>query len=164
MNTLNQIEIHQGEFRKNLSTITQLIGLRKLDSDLELWLNQNFGVNSVWYQETKKLCITGVEEAWLCNREGGGIRYGRIFKPADDLASFSVDVVEMENIAGPYHVHPLGEIDLIMPIEGEALFDEHPAGWMVTPAGSSHAPTVTNGKALVLYLLPEGQIQFTEKK
>lgn len=101
MNTLNLIEIHQGEFRKNLSTITQLIGIRKLDSDLELWLNQNFGVNSVWYQETKKLCITGVEEAWLCNREGGGIRYGRIFKPADDLASFSVDVVEMENIAGP---------------------------------------------------------------
>jgi len=164
MNTLNQIEIHQGEFRKNLSTITQLIGIRKLDSDLELWLNQNFGVNSVWYQETKKLCITGVEEAWLCNREGGGIRYGRIFKPADDLASFSVDVVEMENIAGPYHVHPLGEIDLIMPIDGEALFDEHAAGWMVTPAGSAHAPTVTNGKALVLYLLPEGQIQFTEKK
>jgi hypothetical protein len=164
MTTLNQIEIHQGEFRNQLSSITQLIGLRTLDNDLELWLNQNFGVNSVWYQETKKLCITGVDEAWLCNREGGGIRYGRIFKPADDLAGFSVDVVEMENIAGPHHCHPLGEIDLIMPIEGEALFDGHAAGWMVTPAGSTHAPTVSNGKALVLYLLPEGQIQFTEKK
>ncbi|WP_369289727.1 DUF4863 family protein, partial [Ramlibacter sp.] len=26
---------------------------------------------------------------------------------------------------------------------------------------SAHCPTVTAGRALVLYLLPEGQIQFT---
>lgn len=27
---------------------------------------------------------------------------------------------------------------------------------------SAHAPTVTSGRALVLYLLPEGQIEFTK--
>ena len=49
----------------------------------------------------------------------------------------------------------------IMPLEGDATFDGHPAGWCVYPAGSAHCPTVTQGRALVLYLLPEGQIQFT---
>jgi hypothetical protein len=53
-----------------------------------------------------------VAAGWLCNREGGGIRYGRIFKPADDLHGFSVDVVDMADIAGPHHTHPNGEIDL----------------------------------------------------
>ena len=97
----------------------------------------------------------------MCEREGGGIRYGRVFKPEDALHRFSVDVVDMQNIAGPHHTHPQGEIDLIMPLEGEAVFDGHPAGWCVYPPGSAHHPTVAHGRALVLYLLPEGQIQFT---
>jgi len=92
---------------------------------------------------------------------GDGIRYGRVLKAADDLQRFSVDVVDMKDVVGPHHVHPQGEIDLIMPLEGDALFDGHPAGWCVYPPGSSHRPTVTQGRALVLYLLPEGQIEFT---
>jgi hypothetical protein len=102
-----------------------------------------------------------VAEGWLANREGGGLKYGRIFKPADDLQSFSVDVVDMQDIAGPHHVHPLGEIDLIMPIDPQAHFDGRPAGWLVCPPGSAHRPTVSQGRALVLYLLPQGRIEFS---
>jgi hypothetical protein len=97
----------------------------------------------------------------LCQHQAGGIRYGRAFKPDDELHRFSVDVVDMENIVGPHHAHPNGEIDLVMPLEGEALFDDQSAGWVVYPPGSAHRPTVTNGRALVLYLLPEGSIEFT---
>ena len=61
-----------------------------------------------------------------------------------------------------HHVHPHGEIDLIMPLTAGALFDGHPAGWCVYGPGSAHAPTVTVGRALVLYLLPQGAIQFTQ--
>jgi hypothetical protein len=71
-----------------------------------------------------------------------------------------VDVVEMENIAGPHHAHPNGEIDLIMPLTDGARFDSRPAGWCVYEAGSAHRPTVTRGRALVLYLLPQGAIDF----
>ena len=39
--------------------------------------------------------------------------------------------------------------------------DGRSAGWRVCPPGSAHRPTVSQGRALVLYLLPEGQIQFT---
>ena len=68
----------------------------------------------------------------------------------------------MRDIAGPHHAHPLGEIDLVMPQEGDATFDSRPAGWVVMPPGSAHRPTVTDGRSLVLYLLPEGRIEFTK--
>jgi len=66
-----------------------------------------------------------------------------------------------DSLAGPHHVHPHGEIDLIMPLTEGATFDGHPAGWCVYGPGSAHRPTVANGAALVLYLLPQGAIEFT---
>jgi Domain of unknown function (DUF4863) len=94
-------------------------------------------------------------------REAGGIRYGRVAKPDDALHRFSVDVVDMCDVVGPHHAHPDGEIDLVMPIDDAAKFDGREAGWLVYPPGSAHRPTVSGGRALVLYLLPEGRIEFT---
>ena len=149
------------DFHENIAELTvQLLG-RPLDASLQAWLNAEHGPGSIIYERLKQACETGVAAGWLCDREGGGIRYGRIFKPSADLHGFSVDVVDMKDIAGPHHSHPNGEIDLIMPIEGDALFDGHPAGWLVCPPGSAHRPTVSNGRALVLYLLPEGRIEFS---
>ncbi len=148
-------------FKAQLSALTAQLTGKSLDAALDNWLNREHGPSSQTFVDLKAACQAGVAAGWLCEREGGGIRYGRIFKPSADLHGFSVDVVDMQDIAGPQHVHPNGEIDLIMPIEGDARFDERPAGWLVCPPGSAHRPTVRNGRALVLYLLPDGQIQFT---
>jgi hypothetical protein len=148
-------------FRHQIAALTAQLAGRPLDAALDDWLNAEAGPGTPIYQALKASCEAGVAAGWLCNREGGGIRYGRIFKPADDLHGFSVDVVDMQDIAGPHHVHPNGEIDLIMPLEGEARFDGRPAGWLVCPPGSAHRPTVSDGRALVLYLLPQGAITFT---
>lgn len=153
--------ISQEQFRARLAELTASLAGRALDGELEAWLNRQHGAASATYQALKAGCQAGVAGGWLCQREGGGIRYGRVFKPAADLHGFSVDVVDMKDIAGPHHEHPLGEIDLVMPVEGDALFDGRPAGWLVCPPGSAHRPTVSQGRALVLYLLPEGQIRFT---
>lgn len=150
------------QLRSQIATLTAQIAGRSLDATLDTWLNGSRGVGSATYAALKASCEAGAKEGWLCNREGGGIRYGRIFKPADDLHGFSVDVVDMANIAGPHHVHPNGEIDLVMPLQGDATFDGRGAGWVVMPAGSAHCPTVANGRALVLYLLPQGAIEFTK--
>jgi Domain of unknown function (DUF4863) len=149
-------------FRQQIAQLTTELAGRPLDAALDTWLNREHGPGSASFEALTASCKAGVAEGWLCDREGGGIRYGRIFKPAPDLHGFSVDVVDMQNIAGPHHAHPNGEIDLIMPIEGDALFDGRPAGWLVCPAGSAHRPTVSAGRALVLYLLPEGRIEFTK--
>jgi hypothetical protein len=51
--------------------------------------------------------------------------------------------------------------DLIMPPVRVAKFDACDAGWLVYASDSAHRPTVSDGKALVLYLLPKGKIEFT---
>jgi hypothetical protein len=149
-------------FRNQIAEFTAALAGRALDADLDAWLNREHGAGSATYSALKSACEAGVAAGWLCTREGGGIRYGRIFKPADDLHGFSVDVVDMCDIAGPHHVHPNGEIDLVMPQEDDARFDGRPAGWLVMPPGSAHRPTVSAGRALVLYLLPQGAIEFTK--
>ena len=161
MSATSPVPASQTRFRQQLQDLTAAIAGRPLDAALDSWLNTEHGPASSSYQALQQSCVTGVAEGWLCNREAGGIRYGRIFKPAEDLSGFSVDVVDMQDLAGPHHAHPNGEIDLIMPIAGDARFDGRPAGWLVCPPGSAHHPTVSQGRALVLYLLPQGSIAFT---
>ncbi|VVE80131.1 DUF4863 family protein [Pandoraea sputorum] len=149
------------QFQALIADVTRQLDGRPLDSSLADWLNANYGAGSPGYEVLIDACRTGVAEGWLCNREGGGIRYGRVIKPTPDTHGFSVDVVDMADLAGPHHVHPNGEIDLIMPLTPGATFDGHPAGWCVYGPGTAHRPTVASGRALVLYLLPEGAIEFT---
>jgi hypothetical protein len=146
---------------QHVAALTTQLFERPLNGDLCNWLNEVHGVGSATFRDISEICRAGVQDGWLCNREAGGIKYGRIFKPSPELHNFSVDVVEMDSIIGPNHVHPRGEIDLIMPITPDAKFDGQGAGWFVYGPESQHSPTVSDGKALILYLLPEGAIQFT---
>lgn len=150
-----------GEFRDRIASLTSRIAGRALDGELQDWLNAGHGPGSETWRGLERSCREGVADGWLCEREAGGIRYGRVFKPDDGLQGFSVDVVDMDDCVGPHHSHPAGEIDLVMPLEGDARFDGHAAGWVVYPPGSAHFPTVSGGRALVLYLLPGGSIEFT---
>jgi hypothetical protein len=149
------------QFQQMIARLTGEIAGAPLDAALEARLNAGSGPGSDAYDALFNSCRTGVAEGWLCNREGGGIRYGRVLKATDATHGFSVDVVDMQDLAGPHHSHPNGEIDLIMPLTPGAQFDGCPAGWRVYEPGSAHHPTVSRGRALVLYLLPQGAIHFT---
>ena len=149
------------QFRLQLAELSAQIAGRALDTELDQWLNTEHGPHSATYAALRASCEAGVAQGWLANREGGGLKWGRIFKPADDLNGFSVDVGDMKDIAGPHHTHPQGEIDLIMPMDEAATFDGRGAGWLVCPPDSAHCPTVAQGRALVLYLLPQGRIECT---
>ena len=50
---------------------------------------------------------------------------------------------------------------MVMPFMSGAAFDGQGAGWKVYGPGTAYQPTVSGGAALVLYLLPEGRIDFT---
>lgn len=149
------------EFQELIARVTSRISSQPLDPGLERQLNESFPAKGQVYDAILQACKEGDAAGWICEREGGGIRYGRVFKASPDTNNFSVDVVEMKDIVGPHHVHPNGEIDLIMPLEGAATFDDHAAGWLVYGPGSAHKPTVGGGRAYVLYLLPGGAIEFT---
>ncbi|MGO1767462.1 DUF4863 domain-containing protein [Advenella sp. S44] len=144
-----------------IQTVTRQIAGRPLDDALQAWLNAGYGAHSVWFREISEACIQAVEDGWMCQHEAAGLRYGRVTKPSDASNGFSVDVVSMQDMRGPHHRHPNGEIDLIMPLTEGAQFDGSNAGWKVYGPQSAHYPTVTNGAAHVLYLLPQGKIEFT---
>lgn len=136
-----------------------LVG-RPLDKTLEDELNERAPASHETFKTIFEACHAGIAAGWMCNREGGGIRYGRVLKATPATHGFSVDVVDMNEVAGPHHAHPNGEIDLVMPLDGEAKFDGHRAGWVVYAPNSAHRLTVTGGRVLVLYLLPGGAIDF----
>ena len=151
----------QDQFFKAIISITEHLAGRALDADLEDYLHEQFPQDGEVFRLLSGLCREGIDEGWLCNREHGGIRFGRIMNAGPETHGFSVDVVQMDEIVGPHHRHPMGEIDMIIPETQGAEFDGNGEGWLVYGPDSAHSPTVTNGRATVLYLLPEGQIEFT---
>jgi hypothetical protein len=148
-------------FQALITRITAAIQGMPVDKQLETLLNERFPAAGEDFEAIAKACREAVVEGWMCDREHGGIRYGRVIKPGPATHGYSIDVVEMQDIAGPRHAHPNGEIDMIMPTEGDARFDGQGRGWLVYGPGSVHSPTVSGGRAYVLYLLPEGAIEFS---
>ena len=148
-------------FADAVAMITGRIAGQPLDDSLQTWLNENFPPGGEAFDDLAELCRQGIEEGWLCDREQSGVRFGRIIRPGPETNNFSVDVVEMTDLQGPYHGHPNGEIDMIIPESTDARFDGQGQGWLVYEADSEHYPTVSAGTAIVLYLLPDGAIDFT---
>lgn len=151
------------QFLKIVGDIFAAIEGLRLDVEMERRLNARFPANGDVFTALKDLCAEGEAQGWLMGREAGGIKFSRPVKPGAEAGPFSVDVVRMTNIAGPHHVHTKGEIGAILPITPNAKFDGMAAGWYVYPPGSAHHPTVTEGEAYILYLLPDGAIEFTGK-
>lgn len=152
--------MQQREFNALLATVTARIAGEPLDKSLQETLSAVFPPDGELFSRIRELCHAGSAEGWLCTREADGIRFGRVIRPGPDTHGFSVDVVEMRDIRGPFHAHPQGEIDMIIPVSENARFDGCGEGWLVYEAGSSHYPSVTGGRAFVVYLLPEGEIDF----
>ncbi|HRP98550.1 MAG TPA: DUF4863 family protein [Rhodocyclaceae bacterium] len=148
-------------FQTLIAQVTGVIEGQPVDKRLEALLNERFPAGGEVFESIASACGEAVAAGWMCDREHGGIRYGRVIKPGAATHGFSVDVVDMNEVVGPQHAHPNGEIDMIMPLEGDAKFDGHGRGWFVYEPGSVHRPTVAGGRAYVLYLLPQGAIEFT---
>lgn len=149
------------QFLDSIASVVAAIGDRPLDDRLSRFLNAEFPRDGEVFADLKALCAQGERDGWLMGREAGGIKFGRVVKPGAQAGRFSVDVVRMKDVKGPHHIHTAGEIGAVFPIAGTPKFDAFDEGWYVYGAGSDHHPTVEGGDAYVLYLLPDGAIQFT---
>lgn len=89
------------------------------------------------------------------------VQWSRVTKASEESQGFSIDVVRMTG-PGPKHRHPKGEVNYCIARQGTPTFDGFPAGWVVMPPGSVHVPTVADGEMLIVYLLPEGAMEFLE--
>ncbi len=137
-------------------------GLRK--SGRRAWddeFNCLFPPDGETFKAIEAACHAAIEAGWMCKHGKKMRRFGRVIKPGPETRSLSVDVVQLEDIVGPHHSHPKGEICMTMPVTPGAKFDGHSAGWYVNEPGSAHNPRVADGEALVPYLLSDGEIDFT---
>ena len=150
------------EFQELLKPVTDFVSSRAITSGLADELNSSFPPGSETFDTIERACHDAVADGWMCTQGAEGRRFGRVIEPKDETGGLSVDVVDLTDIVGPHHRHPNGEVCMVMPVTEGALFDEKPRGWCVYEPGSAHHPTVTNGEALVLYMLPEGKIEFTK--
>ena len=150
------------QFAALMKPVIDAIAGRPLDQNLAAELDRRFPAGGETFTAIEAACHSAIAAGWMCRQGAPGRRFGRVIEPGPESRSLSVDVVQLENIVGPHHSHPKGEICLTMPVTPEARFDGGGAGWCVNEPGSAHRPTVTGGEALVLYLLPDGEIVFTK--
>lgn len=151
------------EFLHIMTPVFDQVAERALDQELARDLNAAYPSGDDAVRAIEAACHAAIDAGWMCDQGGEGRRFGRVI-PADDASrNLSVDVVDLTDIVGPHHVHPTVEVGLTMPVTPGATFDGDGAGWSVNEPGSDHFPMVAGGRALVLYLLPGGEIEFTGK-
>jgi hypothetical protein len=150
-------------FQKLLKPVTDFVSSQVVDTALAEELNRRFPHDEETFKIIEAACHKAISDGWMCAQGSAGRRFGRVIESSEETGRLSVDVVDLENIVGPHHRHPTGEICMIMPVTEGARFDGMPRGWCVFEPGSDHRPTVTDGEALVLYMLPEGKIEFTDQ-
>jgi hypothetical protein len=148
-------------FKSLMKPIMNTISKAGVTEGLEGELNSAYPSSSETFKNIERTCHGAIEAGWMCTQGGEGRRFGRVVEPSSDTHDLSIDVVDLTDIVGPHHRHPTGEVCMIMPVTKDAKFDGHGAGWCVNLPDTAHHPTVTDGRALVLYLLPEGKIEFT---
>jgi 2-hydroxylaminobenzoate mutase len=152
---------HKNELLDVVHALCDAIRGYPLDDALEARLNREFGAGTQTYERLAELLKLGVEEGWAAyvDIEGAQYRRGRIAEPAAPTAEMSVESGLLRDVKGQYHCHTNGEINMIIPLEDGAQFCGHGAGWRVFAPQSEHFPTVT-GKALMMYFLPGGEIEY----
>jgi hypothetical protein len=151
------------QFQALVAPVSRFARGRALDAALERALDLEFPAGGETFQRIREACHAGIAAGWLCGQGDAKRRFGRIFEAGESTHGFSVDVVDITDLVGNHHRHPTGEIDMIMPVTPEAKFDGRGAGWLVYAPGTGHRTTVTAGRALILYLLPEGKIEWTSE-
>jgi Domain of unknown function (DUF4863) len=97
----------QEEFAALLEPVITALADRPLDAHLQSHLNASFGPESPQFERINEACHEAIAAGWMCNREGGGIRFGRVIKAGPATRGFSVDVVLMKDLAGPIIVTPM---------------------------------------------------------
>ncbi len=98
-------------------------------------------------------------EGKIADRGELPVKWGRVAKASDESRDFSIDVVHMDG-AGPRHLHPNGEVNWCVTLSGEPSFEGQSNGWVVMAPDSVHVPAVTGGEMLIVYLLPQGAMEF----
>ena len=110
---------HKPKLMAAIARLLDFIKDRPLDAALEKDLNDRYGATTEGYAELLGLLRIGINEGWACYAEidGPDYRRGRLAKPSGETHGFSVETGMLKDVLGNYHRHPLGEINMIGPVD-----------------------------------------------
>jgi hypothetical protein len=111
--------------------------------------------------ELNRQLIALAEQGLIAHKGALPVLWSRVAKAGPATDDYSIDAVLMTG-AGPRHRHTTGEIDWCIPLDGQPSFEGCRAGWVVLAPGSVHVPEVAGGRMLIVYLLPQGRIEFVD--
>lgn len=140
------------------SPIADLIASQPITADLQYKLENTYPLSHPNIQMIKKLCQEGIRDGWIQMRGKPALQFCNLHRQ-NAQSSIRIDMVDMTGV-GPGHTHLSGEANLCFATEGRPSFDGLLEGWVVKPPNSWHQPTVTGGRMLIIYFIPNGQIQF----
>ncbi|MDJ0946672.1 MAG: DUF4863 family protein [Kiloniellales bacterium] len=157
-----------GEKRKALCDLLEPVIAEIAGSDwneaLAVRLNARFHPDGDVFRGLEACCDEGIESGWMGLR-GEEVRKGaRVIEPCTETRGMSVDLVQLIDFTGPHHRHPNGEVCAVMTGSPGGRFDGHPRGWAVYAPGSEHWPAGTGGRVRILFLLPNGAIEYTDRE
>ncbi len=152
------------KLRKLLDPVVTVIANSDWDDALSAHLNERFGAKSDLFRQLKAMCGDGIENGWM-GLQGEEARKGaRVVEPCSETHAMSIDVVQLIDFTGPHHRHPHGEVCAVMSETPEGRFDGNKEGWAVYPPGSEHWPSGSGGRVRILFFLPKGAIEYTDKQ
>jgi hypothetical protein len=121
-------------------------------------LQREFPPDGPLFAALRELGQAGLTQGWLCSREAGPSRFSRVAKP-DAADGYSIDAVLLWG-DGPWHKHTRGEVNALIAVEGQPRFCGFEPGWAVFAPGSQHVPSVSGGRMLIFYMLPDGAVEW----
>ena len=107
-------------FQKLLKPVTDFVSSQTVDPALAGELDRRFPQGGETFNAIEAACHEAIQNGWMCAQGAAGRRFGRVIESSEETGGLSVDVVDLENIVGPHHRHPTGEICMIMPITRDA--------------------------------------------
>lgn len=129
--------------------------------DARASLERSYPSNGDDAKALRALLLQAVEEGVICDRGKDPVHYSRLAKQSEATRDFSIDFVWMSGPGIP-HRHPKGEINLCFSVEGDARFDGQPEGWVTFAPDTKHIPTVSQGRMLIVYFLPGGDVEWIQ--
>jgi hypothetical protein len=147
-----------------LRPVIDMIAEAEWNGDLAERLNRDFPPDGALFHAMERFCDDGIESGWM-GLQGDEARKGaRVVEPGPATASASIDVVQLIDVTGPHHRHPNGEVCAVMTERADGRFDGNPRGWAVYPPGSDHWPKGAGGRVRILFFLPDGAIDYTDRE
>ncbi len=108
------------EFQALLKPVTDLVSSAAVDSALAEELNRRFPPGDETFDAIERACHEAIADGWMCaNCNEGGPRWGRVIEPCKETGNLSVDVVDLTDLVGGLHSHPVGEVCMVMPITSQ---------------------------------------------